>query len=152
MSTGGTLSGTPTVSGTFNYSVTITDKCGNKGTLNCSVTVLPPVSANCVTINAVKGVAITPVTMVGSGGCGSPYTFSASGLPTGLSMAPNGTISGTPTVTGTFSYTVTVTDSCGNKGTINCSVTVGSQPHTIPELTLQCGGGSGEVGVFFTST
>src|ERR1035441_7949178 len=124
MSTGGTISGTPTVNGTFNYTVTVTDKSGNTGTLNCSVTVAPPPTATCAVITAVQGVAITPVTMTGSGGAGGPYTFSASGLPAGITMSSSGTISGTPTVSGTFSYTVTVKDSAGNTGTLNCSVTV----------------------------
>jgi hypothetical protein len=124
MSPSGTISGTPTVSGTFPYTVTVKDSCGNTGTVNCSVTVNPPPTANCVTITPVQGVAITLVTMVGSGGCGGPYTFSATGLPAGLTMSSGGTISGTPTVSGTFPYTVTITDKCGNKGTVNCSVTV----------------------------
>jgi hypothetical protein len=124
ISTSGTISGTPTVSGTFNYTVTVTDSAGNTGTLNCSVTVAPPVSATCVSITAVQGIAITPVTMLGSGGLGGPYTFTATGLPAGLSISTSGTISGTPTVSGTFNYTVTVTDSAGNTGTLNCSVTV----------------------------
>jgi hypothetical protein len=128
MSSSGTISGTPTVSGTFSYTVTVKDSAGNTGTVNCSVTVNPPppppVSANCVAINAVAGVAITPVTMVGSGGVGGPYTFSATGLPAGLTMSSTGTISGTPTVTGTFNYTVTITDAAGNVGTAHCSVTV----------------------------
>jgi hypothetical protein len=63
--------------------------------------------------------------MAGSGGVGGPYTFSATGLPAGLTMSSAGTISGTPTATGTFSYTVTVKDSAGNTGTVTCSVTVG---------------------------
>ena len=124
MSSSGTISGTPTVTGTFPYTVTVTDSAGNKGTFNCSVTVYPPISATCVVINAVQNVPITPVTMTATGGTGTGYTFSASGLPTGLTMSSNGTISGTPTVTGTFPYTVTVTDSAGNQGTFNCSVTV----------------------------
>ena len=62
--------------------------------------------------------------MTGSGGAGGPYTFTATGLPSGLSISSGGTISGTPTSSGTFPYTVTVTDSKGNKGTVNCSVTV----------------------------
>ncbi|MGD0733388.1 MAG: putative Ig domain-containing protein, partial [Terracidiphilus sp.] len=124
ISTSGTISGTPTASGTFNYTVTVTDSAGHTGTVNCSVTVAPPVSATCVSITAVQGVAITPVTMVGSGGSGGPYTFSATGLPAGLSISTSGTISGTPTASGTFSYTVTVTDSAGHTGTVNCSVTV----------------------------
>jgi hypothetical protein len=41
-----------------------------------------------------------------------PYTWSASGaLPPGLSMAPTGTVSGTPTTPGTFNFTATAIDS-----------------------------------------
>jgi hypothetical protein len=68
-------------------------------------------------------VAITPVTVTGSGGV-APYSFSATGLPTGISISSTGTISGTPTESGTFNYAVTVTDSVGKTGTVNCSVTV----------------------------
>jgi hypothetical protein len=128
MSAGGTISGTPTVNGTFSYTVTVKDSAGHTGTFNCSVTVAPPVSASCVTITAVQGVAITPVAMHGSGGTGTGYTFSATGLPSGITISASGTISGTPTVTGTFSYTVTVKDSAGNTGTVNCSVTVNGPP------------------------
>jgi hypothetical protein len=134
MSSSGTISGTPTVNGTFNYTVTVTDSAGNKGTVNCSVTVAPPISASCVSITAVQGTAITPVTMTASGGAGGPYTFSATGLPAGLTMSSSGTISGTPTVSGTFNYTVTITDKAGNTGTVNCSVTVAP-----PSVTCNCG-------------
>jgi hypothetical protein len=41
----------------------------------------------------IYGVAITPVTLTGSGGAGGPYTFSAAGLPSGLSISSSGTIS-----------------------------------------------------------
>jgi hypothetical protein len=109
--------------------------------LTCS-----PITANCAVIVAEQGVPITPVTLSASGGAGPPYTFTATGLPTGLSISSSGTISGTPTVSGTFSYTVTITDSQGNKGTINCSVTVA------PPMTLTCSAtNTGEVGVPFNS-
>jgi len=124
MASNGTISGTPTVSGTFNYTVTITDSVGTKGTFNCSVTVYQPVSATCAAISAITGVPMTPVTLSAGGGTGS-YTFSASGLPAGVTISAAGTISGTPTVSGSFVYTVTVTDSKGNKGTATCSITVG---------------------------
>ncbi|CAN5227017.1 hypothetical protein BH09GEM1_BH09GEM1_36370 [soil metagenome] len=125
MAADGTISGTPTVSGTFSYTVTVQDAAGNVGTINCSVTVSAPPSASCVVISATQGAAITPVTLVGTGGVGGTYTFSATGLPTGLVMSTGGTISGTPTVNGTFTYTVTIKDAAGNVGTFNCSITVG---------------------------
>jgi len=125
MSPTGTISGTPSASGTFNYSFIITDSCGNKSTNNCSVTVITPPSANCVTINAVVGKSIIPVTLMGTGGCSTNYSFTASGLPGGLTMSPTGTISGTPSASGTFTYSFIITDSCGNKSTNTCSVTVG---------------------------
>jgi hypothetical protein len=164
MASDGTISGTPTPSGTFTYTVTITDSGGNKGTWQCTVTVLPPVTGTCVAINAMKGVAITPVIMTASGGTGTGYTFTATGLPAGLSISSTGTISGTPTVGGTFPYTVTVKDSAGNTGTVSCSVTVAYTPITgtcasitavkgvaITPVTMTASGGTG-TGYTFTAT
>jgi hypothetical protein len=156
ISSSGTISGTPTVSGTFNYTVTVTDKNGNKGTVNCTIVITgSPVCMSCVTINAAQGSPIKPVTLVGSGGAGGPYTFSAKGLPAGLSISSSGTISGTPTVNGTFNYTVTVTDSKGNKATFNCSIKVcppvggsgrcadGHKGHSINPVQISGSGGAG---------
>jgi hypothetical protein len=44
-----------------------------------------------------------------SGGT-SPYNWTATGLPAGLSLSPNGFLSGTPTIAGSFNVTVTVSD------------------------------------------
>jgi sugar lactone lactonase YvrE len=163
ISTSGVISGTPTASGTFPYVVTIKDSANNSGTLNCSITVNAAPSANCPTLNAVLSGALTPVTLTGSGGVGGPYTFSATGLPTGLSISSSGVISGTPTVSGTFPYVLTVKDSAGDSGTVNCSVTVSVLPTTncptvtavvgvaIAQTTLVGAGGSGS-GYSFSAT
>ncbi|WP_230420065.1 S53 family peptidase [Catenulispora pinistramenti] len=45
-----------------------------------------------------------------------PLTFSATGLPPGLSISSSGDISGTPTTAGTYQVTVTATDSGGGSG------------------------------------
>jgi beta-glucosidase len=44
-------------------------------------------------------------------------TFTATGLPPGISIASNGTISGSGSTLGTYTVTVTATDSAGVSGT-----------------------------------
>lgn len=61
-----------------------------------------------------NGVAYPATTFVATGGTFSPpFTWSlpSGGLPSGLTLSPGGTISGTPTQTGTFDFTVELTDS-----------------------------------------
>jgi hypothetical protein len=145
ISSSGTISGTPTTPGPYTYTVTVTDNNGSSGTVNCSITVYMPVSSSCVAITAVQGVAISPVTMMGSGGAGGPYTFTATNLPPGLSISTSGIISGTPTTSGAYNYSVTVTDNVGNSGVVNCSVTV------YPPLTLACASTSAEIGFPYSS-
>ncbi|HJP80754.1 MAG TPA: putative Ig domain-containing protein [Pseudonocardiaceae bacterium] len=50
-----------------------------------------------------------------SGGT-APYTWTASGLPAGLSISSGGAISGTPTTAGTFTVSATAKDSTGATG------------------------------------
>ena len=53
-----------------------------------------------------------------SGGAGGPYTFSATGLPQGLTCSVDGLISGTPAVAGTFTFDLNVTDGSGHVTTL----------------------------------
>jgi phosphoserine aminotransferase len=45
-------------------------------------------------------------------------------LPAGLQLAANGTISGTPTAQGSFTFTVTVTDASSKPASRELSLTV----------------------------
>ena len=73
---------------------------------------------------------------------GNNITWSASGLPDGLTLNENtGTISGTPTKEGTFNFTVTATNSAGNASkeyTLNIkSATVPVTGVTLDKTTLE---------------
>jgi len=65
--------------------------------------------------------------ILASGGT-PPYTFevSAGNLPTGLTLSPSGTLTGSPTSADTFNFTVTATDSQGCTGSREYSVFIGS--------------------------
>lgn len=69
-------------------------------------------------------------------GGAAPYTWSATGLPAGLTIASTtGTISGTPTTAGTSTVTVTATDKAGRTGSTSFTWTVGTSSGTGPVLT-----------------
>jgi hypothetical protein len=112
-----TISGTPTVAGTFNYTVTLTGGCGIV-TASGTITVIP---TNTIALTSAAGTdnqapcintLITPITYATTGATGATFT----GLPTGVTGNWAGdlaTISGTPSVSGIFNYTVTLTGGCG---------------------------------------
>jgi hypothetical protein len=61
----------------------------------------------------------------------APYTYSVdadSALPSGLALASDGTLSGTPTSIGTSTFTIQVSDSNGNTSSQNFSMVVNPAP------------------------
>ena len=129
----GVLSGTPTTAGPYTFRVTVTDSLLASTFIDYPITISPP-TALALTPTTVSdgtvGVLYTPVTITPSGGVG-PYTLTQGGtIPPGMSFVPaTGVLSGTPTTVGTYSFTVTVTDST------NVTLTV-TYPITINKITL----------------
>jgi outer membrane autotransporter protein len=108
----GVLGGTPTATGTFNFTVRATDANTFTGTRAYTLTVAAPTIAVAPTTlpSATAGTSYSQ-TVTASGGT-SPYTFAitAGALPAGLTLSSAGVLSGTPTAGGSFNFTVTATD------------------------------------------
>lgn len=145
LATNGTLSGTPTDPGSFNFTVTATDPAVGgpyTGSQTYTVTiaaptiVLPTTTLAGGSVNAAYSQSIVPA----SGGL-APYTYaltSGSVLPPGLTLSSAGAISGTPTQIGTYSFMITATDSSPSgpySTTQTYSITVTEEIVVVPTLT-----------------
>ena len=122
--TTGLISGTPTVSGTFNVTLSAANASGT-GTNTLVISVIgPPVITSNLVAMGTKGTAFSyQITATNS-----PTRYGASGLPSGLGVnTHSGLISGTPTVTGSFSVTISGTNSLGS-GTANLDLTLQQAP------------------------
>lgn len=89
--------------------------------------------------NGKIGVAYSS-TLAATGGT-LPYTWSAEGLPTGLSITNTGVIEGTPTITGTFNVNLKVQDSSSPVLSVSKALSI-----TIASADQHTGGGNGNNG------
>lgn len=133
----GAITGTPTVVGTFDYTVSVADASTTASFTNCSITVDPWGELDCN--DPPMGLIGMPYThtftLTLHGGTG-PFAWSitAGALPTGLTLDPDtGVVSGTPTEDGNFTYTVTVTDNGLFPISIECSIGI-ANPHWLLDL------------------
>ncbi|MFF5229798.1 ExeM/NucH family extracellular endonuclease [Dactylosporangium sp. NPDC000521] len=86
--------------------------------------------------SATVGTAITPLTLSASGGT-APYTWTATGLPDGLTISSGGVIEGTPTAAATASVTVTATESGGASGSATFTYAVTTTTTVLPIAAIQ---------------
>jgi len=125
--------GTPTIAGTFNFSIEVRGRGGVTSTVNYTVATAannPPPSTLAITTSSLpKGAFGVPYSaaLAATGGV-APYSWSLSSgnLPTGFTLSNLGVISGTPANPpfGTFSFTVTVADSESTPQTASASLSL----------------------------
>ena len=109
------ITGLPSQSGTFTFPVNVTDSEGNTASLNYTITVKDPLVLSTAPLpDGTVNVAYPTQTLPQASGGGGPYTYVGTNIPPGLSYDPlTRQISGTPTQSGSFNTTVTVTDATG---------------------------------------
>jgi hypothetical protein len=145
----GTITGTPTAAGAFAFSVRAADASDatNSSTASYGITIsatVSPVAIVATSLPAGRVNVAYSAAEQATGGSGS-YTWSiASGaLPAGLTLsASSGTISGTPTASGTFSVTIAAADAkdASNVATATYSLVISTgvkitSPRTLPAAT-----------------
>ncbi|BCY10906.1 putative Ig domain-containing protein [Actinoplanes sp. L3-i22] len=152
--TTGVIAGTPTTAATTTVSATVKDAAGRTLTRTFTWAIAVPVAATDPGAQTgTVGLAGT-LTLTATGGT-SPYTWTATGLPSGLAVTSGGVLSGTPTAAGATRATATVTDNVGRTSSVSFTITVtaavavtnpGEQNSTVgisAQLTLAATGGAG---------
>ena len=148
LASNGVISGTPTATGAFNFTVKAENSAGN-ATQGLSITINNSAVAPTITTTTL------PDGMIGLGYSEnlaadgtSPITWvlESGSLPDGLSIASTGVISGTPTAAGTFNFKVKATNPAGSNAK-DLSITVANAPvaPTITTTTLS----DGKVGIAY---
>ncbi len=124
--TTGVISGTPSLSGTSNFTVQVTDANGATATRALSITIFSAISITTISLSDGTVNLAYSQTVAASGGK-TPYTWSIiSGvLPAGLSLnSSTGAVTGTPTASGASTFTAQVTDANGATDTQALTITV----------------------------
>ncbi|CAN7403178.1 IPT/TIG domain-containing protein [Aminobacter sp. LjRoot7] len=153
----GTLSGTPTVIGNFNFKVTATDQStGPAAPFTDSRTYNVTIAAPTLTLSPAAGAlpgatagSAYSQTFSANGGVGPfSYAITAGSLPNGVTLDPStGVLAGTPTAAGTFNVTVTATDAGSFTVANPYSLTV-----AVPTLTIGGTLSDGVVGQTYSQT
>jgi hypothetical protein len=140
------ISGTPTTPIVSGFTIKATDSQGYDGTSDYTLKVVqaaPTITLLPTTLYAEKAYSVANTTAIVASGGTSPYTYSITSgiLPTGMSLSSGGSLSGTPTQTGHFSFTVTANDSLSYTGTQGFTLDVAAPTLSMTPSTLAVANG-----------
>jgi hypothetical protein len=129
--TTGTVSGAPTISGSSTFTAKVTDSTSptaQTATKSLTITVASASGPVQITTSSLASghVAVPYSTALAAIDGIAPYKWSitSGALPAGLTLASSGTVSGTPTTSGTFSFTAHVADSASSPTSASCNLSI----------------------------
>ncbi|MBI3893229.1 MAG: putative Ig domain-containing protein [Candidatus Wallbacteria bacterium] len=148
LSTAGLLSGTPTGSGDFSFTVRATNTGGNSDrafTLHLAGNgnTAPSFTTAAGALTAGQVGAAYSATIAASG-TPNPTFSVTTGLPPGLTLASSGAITGSPTAQGTFTFTVTATNIVST-ATRQFSILIAAAPAVLTARITATGGAPGAI-------
>ena len=139
LSSGGLISGLPTLAGEFTFTVRATGARRQSSTKSLTLLVKLQLSPSTLP-NGVAGTAYNVPLRVVAGGT-PPYTWEIQGglLPDGLTLRPDGLLSGTPTRSGPSTFMVAIKDGRGATASYVWTLVVGWVNVSITPTTLPPG-------------
>lgn len=145
-SSSGLISGTPTTAGTDSVTVRATDTSGASGSASFSWTISSSTPTDTVTVinpgsqTSQYGANVKLQIAATDSASGQTLSYSASGLPAGLSISSTGLITGKPTTVGSSTVTVTATDSTSASGSTSFTWTVAKAATQVTASTATTAG------------
>ncbi len=126
LSAAGVISGTPSATGTSNFTVRATDTVGGFGIRALSIVINAPPSVSTSSLPAgTQGAAYSQTLAVSNGTSPFNWSITLGSLPAGLALtAATGAITGTPSGPGTSNFTVQVADAAGVTATRALSILI----------------------------
>jgi hypothetical protein len=144
----GSLSGTPTLPGTYAVAVSANSAAGTGNpstlTLTIAAAAAAPVISSAASVSGTPGTPFTYAIVASN----TPTSYGATGLPLGLSLdATTGIISGTPQVSGLYQPVLTARNASGQGPAFNLALSLGNLPGITSASTA-----TGTVGTAFSYT
>ena len=147
----GTITGTPTTTGTYTAQITLTNASGGQTTVPATI-IVTPLGATAILAGYTPaiGPVNTPLTVTPSVTSGGPVvsaSLATGSLPPGMTLNNDGSISGTPTVEGVYTMSITLCNGTG--GCITVPETITITPVDAPTGSLNS---AGDISVGCTAT
>jgi len=108
----GTITGVPLVNGSYAFTVQVSDSTGRVQTKDLVICIMEIVTGATLPEATVGLVYAQPLVQQPAPVSSENWTLVSGTLPPGITLAPNGSLTGIPTEAGSFEFTVRVTADC----------------------------------------
>ena len=131
----GSLAGTPTAAGIFNFTIRVADVAVRSATATFTIVVSAALSITTTSLpGATVGTAYNQALALAGGAAPVTWSIASGALPAGIALNP-GSLNGIPSAPGTFTFTVSVTGG-GQTATQSLTMTVGVPPGPLATITV----------------